>query len=277
MPSDEDRHLYHRYTWPEMNEAIGRQPVILLPIGSTEDHGHHLPLDVDQFLVESVCREAGQRAPDKILVMPTINYGFNLHHFDFPGTIHIQGDTLIDFLVDVCKSVAYHGFRKIVIVNGHGSNAPFTEIAARRATMETESLVASVMYPDLGMDTYRQVRESHYPGGAGHACELETSLYLHLEPSRVQMDKALDDDTPQKKYIYVDLAGSGPVKFMDWWGRWSETGIIGEATIATEEKGRTIFESFVENMVGFVDEFREWPIAERKDQHTHPVQSSIRW
>ena len=143
--------------------------------------------------------------------------------------------------------------------------------------METESLVASVMYPDLGMETYQQIRESHYPGGAGHACELETSLYLHLAPERVQMDKALDDDTPQGKYIYVDLAGSGPVKMMDWWGRWSETGIIGEATIATEAKGRTLFESFVENMVGFVDEFQAWPIAERKDQHTHPVQSSIRW
>ena len=102
---------YNKLTWPEMNDAIELGKVVLLPTGSTEQHGAHLPLDTDLFLVESVCRELGRRAPDKVLVLPGIPYGLNMHHFDFPGTIHVEPQHFIDFCVDVLKSVAYHGFR----------------------------------------------------------------------------------------------------------------------------------------------------------------------
>ena len=81
---------YNRLTWPEMNDAIELEKVVLLPTGSTEQHGPHLPLDTDLFLVESVCRELARGAPDKVLVLPGIPYGLNMHHFDFPGTIHFE-------------------------------------------------------------------------------------------------------------------------------------------------------------------------------------------
>src|SRR5581483_163313 len=80
---------YNRLTWAEMNDAIGMQKVILLPTGSTEQHGRHLPLDTDIFLAESVCLEVGRRVPERVLVLPPVSYGLNLHHIDFPGTIHI--------------------------------------------------------------------------------------------------------------------------------------------------------------------------------------------
>jgi creatinine amidohydrolase len=84
---------YNKLTWPEMNDAIELGKVVILPTGSTEQHGAHLPLDTDLFLVESVCRELGRRAPDKVLVLPGIPYGLNMHHFDFPGTIHVEPST----------------------------------------------------------------------------------------------------------------------------------------------------------------------------------------
>src|SRR5439155_9276625 len=99
---------FNRLTWPEVNDAIAQQKVVILPTGSTEQHGPHLPLDTDLFLVESVCRELARRAPDKVLVLPGVPYGLNMHHFDFPGTIHIEPQHFIDFCVDVTKSVAYH-------------------------------------------------------------------------------------------------------------------------------------------------------------------------
>jgi hypothetical protein len=116
----EREHRYNRLTWAEMNGAIGRQPVVVLPTGSTEQHGRHLPLDVDLLLCESVCLEAGRRAEGGILVLPPVPYGLNLHHIDFPGTIHVEPEVFIAFCLNVTKSVAYHGFEKILIVNGHG-------------------------------------------------------------------------------------------------------------------------------------------------------------
>src|SRR5690348_8544083 len=77
---------YNRLTWEEMNEAIAMQKVVILPTGSTEQHGPHLPLDTDVFLAESVCLEAARRAPERMLVLPPISYGLNQHHIDFPGT-----------------------------------------------------------------------------------------------------------------------------------------------------------------------------------------------
>src|SRR5947209_19534890 len=122
---------YNRLTWPELTHAIAPQKLALLPPGSTEQHGPHLPLDVDVFLCESVCLEVGRRAADKVLVLPPIAYGLNLHHIDFPGTIHIEPETFIAFCFDITKSVAYHGFQKILLATGHGSNTPPVDLEAR--------------------------------------------------------------------------------------------------------------------------------------------------
>src|SRR3954454_13898645 len=97
---------FNRLTWPEMNDAIAAQQLIILPTGSTEQHGHHLPLDVDEFLCESVCLEVGRRIPDKVLVLRPVSYGLNRHHLDFPGTIHIEPDVFIAFCLNITQSVA---------------------------------------------------------------------------------------------------------------------------------------------------------------------------
>jgi NAD+ synthase (glutamine-hydrolysing) len=110
-----DEYRYHRLTWEEMNDAIAAQKVVVLPTGSTEQHGPHLPLDVDAFLVESVCLELGRRAADRVLVLPTVSFGLNRHHIDFPGTIGIAWDNYVRFLLDIVKSVAHHGFKKVLI------------------------------------------------------------------------------------------------------------------------------------------------------------------
>src|SRR5947199_1788726 len=178
---------YNRLTWPEMNEAIAAQKLIILPTASTEQHGKHLPLDVDLFLCESVCLEVGRRAPDQVLVLPPIAYGLNLHHIDFPGTIHIEPETFIAFCLNITKSVAYHGFKKILIVNGHGSNTPLIDLIARKTVLETDSLCAALGYFGLAMDAFSKVQDTLV---MAHADEFETSLYLHLAPERVQMDKA---------------------------------------------------------------------------------------
>ena len=265
-----DKIYYDHLTWPEINEAIEAQKVVLLPIGSTEQHGHHLPLDTDNFLARSVCIAAANRAPREILVMPTIPYGYNEHAQDFPGTIHVTYEHFIEYCLDVCKSVAYAGFDRIIIIDGHGSNEHLCEFIARRATLETEALVASTIWVNLAVEAFEAVRESGF-GGAAHAGELETSAYLYLEESRVQMDKAQDHyggaaGKEGSKFLSVDLTkGWGPMKLVRWTSSATPHGVSGAATLGTKAKGEATVEGAAENLVAFIREFRAMQVGERVD------------
>lgn len=265
-----DTICYDHLTWPEINEAVLAGKVVLLPIGSTEQHGHHLPLDTDNFLARSVCLEAAKLAPRETLVMPTIPYGYNEHAQDFPGTIHITYQHFIEYCLDVCKSVAYAGFDRIIIIDGHGSNEHLCEFIARRATLETDALVASTIWTNLAVDAFEAVRESEH-GGAAHACELETSAYLHLASERVQMDKAQDHyggaaGKQGSRFLHVDLTkGWGPMKLVNWTSSATPHGVSGAPTLATAEKGKVVIEAVAAELVAFTREFRALDKGERTD------------
>ena len=142
-------YLYQHHTWQELKALVPQQPVVVQPIGSVEDHGHHLPLDTDNFLIQSICEEAARRAEGEILLLPLIPYGFETHHMDFPGTIDIRMENLLNFVLDVTKSIAHHGFKRILIADGHGSNMPILEMVARRTILETDSLCGAFIWPSL--------------------------------------------------------------------------------------------------------------------------------
>src|SRR5690349_13655246 len=270
----QSEYRYNRLTWPEMNEAIAAQKLVILPTGSTEQHGKHLPLDVDLFLCESVCLEVGRRAADRVLVLPPIAYGLNLHHIDFPGTIHVEPETFIAFCLNITKSVAYHGFEKILIVNGHGSNAPLIDLVARKTVLETRSLCFATGYAAFLLKAFEPIRESAV---MAHADEFETSLYLHLAPERVRMDLGVEDNDRMGKYVSSDSTSNYPVRFNDFWGRWTRTGVHGDPTKASAEKGRFLFEAAVAGLIDLVDELRAWPVEKRQDMHSQPVAAGIRW
>ena len=274
MPTQAAEFRYNRLTWPQVNEAIAAKKLVILPTGSTEQHGRHLPLDVDLFLCESVCLEVGRRAAERVLILPPIAYGLNLHHIDFPGTIHIEPETFIAFCLNITKSLAYHGFEKILLVNGHGSNSPLVDLVARKTVLATESLCFATNYFQFAFPAFEQVRESKV---IAHADEFETSLYLHLAPERVRMDLAVEDNDRMGRFVSSDSTGNYPVRFSDFWGRWTETGVHGDATKGTAEKGRILFEAAVTALVELIDELRAWPIEKRRDMHQGPVQSKIRW
>ncbi len=100
-----------------------------------------------------------------------------------------------------------------------------------------------------------------------HADELETSLYLHLAPERVRMDEAVRGDDVRGRYLSSDSVPEYPVRFADYWGRWTTTGVHGDPTAATAEKGRVLFEAAVDRLIEVVDEWRGWPMDERQSQH----------
>ena len=221
--------MYQHYTWPELAAVVKRAACVVLPVGSVEDHGPHLPLDTDNFLIWHVCEEAAKRANGQILLLPIIPYGFETHHMDFPGTIDIQMEHLLHFVLDVTKSVARHGFKRILIADGHGSNMPILELVARRTNLETESLCATFIWPSLALEQIRKARESPR-GGMSHACELETSVYSipgRATRSDGQGGKRSGNDT-DSDFIWLDLLRGSPVRFMDHWTSFSKSGVSGD-------------------------------------------------
>jgi creatinine amidohydrolase len=111
--------------------------VVVLPVGSTEQHGYHLPLDVDTRSRRRWRYEAARRDPESMLVLPPVAYGYTHHVMDFPGTINIEPSTFVSLPARHHASIAYHGFRRIVIVNGHGSNHPLVEQVGRQTNLQT--------------------------------------------------------------------------------------------------------------------------------------------
>jgi len=266
--AEKRRYLYQDYTWPELEEIATHDPVVVLPIGSVEDHGRHLPLDTDNFLIWSISEAAAKKLDGKMLLLPLLPYGFEGHHMDFPGTIDIEMEHLLHFVSDVTKSVARHGFSRILIADGHGSNMPILDLVARKTVLESNALCATFIWPSLIGKVVESIRESEVPGGMAHACELETSLYLHLAADRVQMEKAVDEiGLPPSRYIWLDLVKGPPVLMMDHWSRFSSSGTLGRPKLATREKGKLIFEAVVDAFVELVEEFRQRPRKSRINQH----------
>jgi creatinine amidohydrolase len=262
------KYRYDHYTWPEMKDVISRQPVCILPIGSVEDHGKHLPLDVDNFLISTVCDELAERIPDEVLILPLVPYGFEDHHMSFPGTITIRSEHLEAFVLDITLSLAEHGFRKILLADGHGSNMPILDLVARKTIIQSDALCACFIWPSLISELIKKTRASSFPGGMAHACELETSVYLYLNESAVQMEKAEKEiGFHSSKYYWHDLAGGGPVGMVEWWTRISKSGVIGDPTLATRENGKLWFEATVQNLIEFIREFHGFEVRSKVDLH----------
>ena len=182
---------YEKLTWPEINDAVDLGKVCVIPCGAVEQHGPHLPLDVDLVCPCGVANGAGKEIPDKMLVLPVVAYGYTGHVMDFPGTINQHFEHFMHHVLDITKSLAYHGFKKILLLNGHGSNMPNLDLVSRRTNLETDAecfLIAWWNLLTVDKTFLPKWRESRIPGGIAHACELETSMYLYLDGGNVRTD-----------------------------------------------------------------------------------------
>jgi creatinine amidohydrolase len=261
------KHRFATMTWEEVNEAVAERRVVLIPVGAIEQHGPHLPVDVDNLLAVSICDRAAERAPDVLVSMPPIHYGFNDHNMDFPGTISIKMQHFIDYCFDVGASLAHQGFLRILLVNAHGSNGPLCELVARRLTNETEALCGSINHWALAWREIVGLLEGG-PHAADHACEWETSEYLYLRPDLVKMDKIKDEIAAERggpRWLYPSLQGDTPVKFMNFWSCMSASGVNGTPSRATSEKGEKMIELSLARLVDIAREFRDLDPPPRED------------
>jgi creatinine amidohydrolase len=260
---------YEQYTWPEIRDLPKNDRVAVIPVGAIEQHGQHLPINTDNVLVENVCSEATRRAPSDIVLLPLVPYGACEMTGDYPGTISISPDTLINYIYDVVKSLARHGFTKVLIVNGHGGNRVVLDMVVRKANAELGIACGAVTYWNLITKEIQELRESQ-PGGVFHACEMETSMYLHLDSSKVQMEKASKDmGCPVTEFFGLDFAKTNVTSYSPMFSAFSQTGVVGDPTVASSEKGKMWLDSAAERLVTLVKEFRKMTFEERtKNQQT---------
>ncbi len=237
--------------WPEV-EALDRETTVLIPTGSIEQHGPHLPLETDTRLVTAVAEAVEKRTP--ILLTPTIWLGCSAHHLGFAGSLTASFPGYQSSIESVVRSLIPHGFRRFYVLNGHGGNASPNDVALR--TLKTE-------FPNLalgGSGYYAFAVEAVRAQMTGpqkdlrHADEAEASLMLHVAPDLVRLEEAYDDG------LFPTPLVIGLVEPFD---AITEKGALGYPSYATAEKGRAIFEAAVEGVVAELEAFRTYVLRGR--------------
>jgi creatinine amidohydrolase len=247
--------------WPQAQAAFEAGAMAVLPVGSLEQHGRHLAINTDNVLGEALAAASVQGAVARgvrVLLCPPLHYGYTMHNMDFPGTMTLRTETLLAVGVDLVTSLVHHGCQKIVLLNSHGSNWSILDLVSRQVmNRHPEVLVAAIFPIKMAAAELEKLREAKQTGGMSHGCELETSLMLYLRPELVDMDKAVHDiSQPDSRFYWRDiLRGSRGVALADLTRHASRTGLVGDPTVATAEKGRQFFDLIVSATVEFLVEF----------------------
>lgn len=227
-----------RATWKEVQD-FNRDAVVLIPTGSLEQHGPHLPMFTDSLLATAVAEQAEQRLPGDVLLLPTLWLGASGHHLAFPGSLSASFETYEGAILEAVESLIPHAFTKFYVLNGHGGNSEPNGVAMRKLKRKYPNLtfghsgyfafVAEVAAGVLRGPT-KEMR---------HACEAEASLMMYLHPDLVRTPKLRDDG----------LSANPPVRgVIHHFDELSEEGSLGHATFASAETGKVLFEAAVEGV-----------------------------
>jgi creatinine amidohydrolase/Fe(II)-dependent formamide hydrolase-like protein len=253
-----DKYQWATLTWKEAERRLQETDIALLPVGAIEQHGPHLPLDTDAFdadyLAHRVARACSLPRP---LVLPLVPYGVSYHHDDFKGTISISNEAMARFIYDIGMSAARNGIRKLIIINGHGDNAPTLNYAAQMINRDARIFVCV----DTGETSDADINTLTETHNDIHAGEIETSTTLAVRPELVKMDKAVDE-TLLFSNRYLDFSSENSVPWYVHTKKISESGIMGNPTLANAVKGRRIWKIMIAHLAALVEELKEMTLEE---------------
>jgi creatinine amidohydrolase/Fe(II)-dependent formamide hydrolase-like protein len=245
-------HILGELTWPDAEKRLAEVDIALLPVGAIEQHGPHLPLDTDAFDADYLARRVAEACSHpKPLVLPLIPYGVSYHHEDYPGTISVGNVALSKMVYDIGMSCARIGITKLVIVNGHGGNTPTLQFAAQMINRDAHIFTTV----DTGETSDVDMAEICETPNDVHAGEIETSTSLAVRPDLVRLDR-VERFVPEFSSRYLNFSAR---RSIEWYARTvkiSPTGVLGDPTVATPEKGRQMWEIMVANLVELVEELK---------------------
>jgi creatinine amidohydrolase len=224
--------ILRNLTWLDA-DAVSRDVVVVIPTGSCEQHGPHLPLFTDSILATAVAEAIEERIPSKVLLTPTLWLGASGHHLAMAGTLSASFPAYMGAVQSVIESLIPHGFHKFYVLNGHGGNTEPNGVALR----ELKAKYLNCTFGHSGYFSFigpgiEQIMEGPLKE-IRHACEAEASLMMYIAPELVREDKLRDDG------LKTDPSVKGVIHHFD---EMTEQGSMGYATLATADKGERLFE-----------------------------------
>lgn len=255
--------LWHEKKWSELNRLDRATPAII-PLGSCEQHGHHLPLFVDTIQVTEIAQRVEASMQDRVLLLPTLWLGSSHHHKDFPGTLSVLPSLYAEVIQQVARSILDAGFNRLFFLNGHGGNRvpaanALTELVAEDDKADNAHLALASWW-EVGRDVI-QADELHLQQTAmAHACECETSLMLVLRPDLVDVTK-IGPRSPalSNEWFHSEDDSRGRVSVFRRFHRFTASGALGHPQAGSLEKGRAILDGVVEQVIAFIEDFSRWP------------------
>lgn len=246
---DYPEYMWATLSWPEIAERLKIVDTAILPCGAIEQHGHHLPVDVDYFDAAYLAERVAAACKDpRPFVLPALPYGVSYHHSEFKGTICVTNNALSALVYDIGMSLAHNGIKKLVILNGHGDNAPTLKYAAQMINRDAKIFVCVETGETSDVDIYDLIKTHNDI----HAGEIETSTSMAIRPELVDMEKAVDD-TLDLDNEYLDFTSERGVSWYVHTKKLSSSGVMGNARLATPEKGKVMWEIMIRKMTDFVE------------------------
>jgi creatinine amidohydrolase len=246
---------------PDVPPQSETAKVVLIPIGHTEQHALHLSLAVDTIIIDAIARGAVASVPAEACTLPTMPYGVSTHRAAFAGTLNAGGRSFEDFWLAVIDSLVGRGFDRFYLMSGHGGNTSFLVNVAKYAGERHRRMFCATAFlhtsGPIGAASLEKHRTSKL-GGMGHACELETSMMLHLRPDMCHMDRVVDEtDFVATPSYYMDWIEGGSLIANPPWDDDTRTGAYGAGSHGTPEKGRIWLAAAVEEKIGHIREIHE--------------------
>jgi len=230
------RVLWSELKRSEIKQAADDNAVVIIPVAAIEQHAEHLPINTDTNICCAIAQKAAENIEEfPVLVLPPIWTGYSPHHMKYPGSITLTHHTFVEVLTEVAGSVAHHGFHKILLLNGHGGNAPVIDALHNKLAHEDDISAMGVGYWQIPPVPERMAEICTTDKGfIGHAGEVETSLQLYLQPELVDQASA----------------------------QWAP-GAWGDPSEASAEKGRLLFEACVDGLTNYVRSYRDGSLHDK--------------
>jgi creatinine amidohydrolase len=244
---------FHEMTFPQLRETARDRTVVLAPIAACEQHSRHLPVFTDSILVGAVADGLERNLPEHVLLLPVFWLGASDHHLPFGGTLTATLPTYEQLLVELLTPLLRSGFRRVMLLNGHGGNIDPLHVALRRLdTQFPGSLLTGAAYWEIAEAELGALCQGPRKT-MGHACELETSMILHLRPELVRKDRIADDPDPTPEAL------RGVFWARDF-GRRTDHGAVGYPQSASAERGRLMLEVVIRKVTTAAQHLLELPL-----------------
>ena len=233
--------LLHEMSWSEAKDYFKKNDIVILPVGSNEQHGPANPLGTDHLIAKSIAEETAKRTG--VLCLQVIPFGVSSHHKQFWGTIFISPKTFKEYVRETCLSLTYYGVRKIVVVNGHGGNLAALADLARELREERVFMSVFQWWPAAA----KLLPELFAAEERRHAGAEETSVNMALHPNLVNISRAFDEE-PRRHALQLE-GMTLPLSTVDE----TSSGVFGKQSSASVEKGKRVFEAVTNELVRHVD------------------------